>query len=79
MSYSYRADGVKVKKVHHYFHGRIKADAFTTTDYIDGFQYEGDTGLIGNMSGLQFFSTSEGYYDFANNRYIYHYNDHLDK
>ncbi|QQV02988.1 MULTISPECIES: RHS repeat domain-containing protein [Chryseobacterium] len=77
MSYSYRADGVKVKKVHHYFHGRIKADAFTTTDYIDGFQYEGDTGLIGNMSGLQFFATSEGYFDYVNNRYIYHYNDHL--
>ncbi|WP_144283501.1 DUF6443 domain-containing protein [Chryseobacterium echinoideorum] len=76
-SYSYRADGVKVKKVHQYFFGRGKTDAFATTEYIDGFQYNQDTGFTGNISGLQFFSTSEGYFDFANNRYIYHYNDHL--
>ncbi|QQV03153.1 MULTISPECIES: RHS repeat-associated core domain-containing protein [Chryseobacterium] len=74
---SYRADGVKVKKVHHYFFGRGKTDALATTEYINGFQYQEDTGNIGSISGLQFFATSEGYYDFANNRYIYHYNDHL--
>ncbi|MXS72117.1 hypothetical protein GSF70_12905 [Flavobacteriaceae bacterium W22] len=76
-SYSYRADGVKVKKVHHYFFGRGKTDALATTEYIDGFQYHQDTGTTGNISGLQFYATSEGYFDFANNRYIYHYNDHL--
>ncbi|MFC7346935.1 DUF6443 domain-containing protein [Chryseobacterium zhengzhouense] len=77
IKYSYRADGVKIKKVHHYFFGRGKADAFTTTEYIDGFQYKNESGLIGISNGLQFFATSEGYFDFENNRYIYHYNDHL--
>ena len=38
-------------------------------DYLGGFQYE--NGI------LQFFSTSEGYYDFTNTRYVYNYTDHL--
>lgn len=40
-----------------------------TVDYLGGFQYENGT--------LQFFPTSEGYYDFANARYVYNYGDHL--
>lgn len=40
-----------------------------TTDYVDGFQYEDDT--------LKFVPTSEGYFNFENNTYIYHYTDHL--
>ncbi|AQY21157.1 DUF6443 domain-containing protein [Riemerella anatipestifer] len=38
-------------------------------DYLDGFQYE--------ASRLQFFPTSEGYYDYLHKRYVYHYIDHL--
>ncbi|WP_034688382.1 RHS repeat domain-containing protein, partial [Chryseobacterium piperi] len=36
---------------------------------LDGFQYEDNV--------LQFVPTSEGYYDFVKNKYIYHYTDHL--
>lgn len=39
----------------------------TITEYLDGFQYE--NGI------LQFFPTSEGYYDVINGRYVYNYND----
>ncbi|WP_345207886.1 RHS repeat-associated core domain-containing protein, partial [Chryseobacterium ginsengisoli] len=39
------------------------------TDYLDGFQYENAT--------LKFLPTSEGYYNFENNKYIYNYTDHL--
>lgn len=58
-SYTYRADGVKIKKV-------IGAK---TTDYVDGFQYENNL--------LKFIPTTEGYYNFENNKYIYNYVDHL--
>ncbi|WP_050379275.1 DUF6443 domain-containing protein [Chryseobacterium sp. Hurlbut01] len=77
MTYSYRADGVKIKKTHHYFSGRSRADAFEITEYIDGFQYNNEQFGLTGESILKFFSTSEGYYDYVNNRYIYHYNDHL--
>ena len=40
-----------------------------TTDYVDGFQYEDGV--------LKFVPTSEGYFNFENNTYIYHYTDHL--
>lgn len=40
-----------------------------TTDYLDGFQYENNL--------LQFVPTSEGYYDFVKNVYIYNIVDHL--
>jgi RHS repeat-associated protein len=39
------------------------------TDYLDGFQYENAV--------LKFFPTSEGYFNFENNKYIYNYTDHL--
>ena len=38
-------------------------------DYLTGFQYENST--------LQFFPTSEGYFDVVKNKYIYNYTDHL--
>ncbi|WP_396652413.1 RHS repeat-associated core domain-containing protein [Marnyiella aurantia] len=45
----------------------------TTTEYIDGFQYETNT----TIQALQFVPTSEGYFNFVNNTYIYQYKDHL--
>jgi RHS repeat-associated protein len=39
------------------------------TDYLDGFQYENAV--------LKFSPTSEGYFNFENNKYIYNYTDHL--
>ncbi|QCX53796.1 RHS repeat-associated core domain-containing protein [Elizabethkingia sp. JS20170427COW] len=59
ISYTYRADGLKLKKV----------VGTNRVDYLDGFQYANNI--------LQFIPTSEGYYDFVNNRYVYHYTDHL--
>lgn len=69
----YRADGVKQKKMHHYFAGRTRYDVTHTTEYLDGFQYstvENDYGTIHN-NGLQFVPTAEGYFDFVQNKYIY--------
>lgn len=41
----------------------------TTTDYLDGFQY---------VNGeLEFVPTTEGYYDFKKNRYVYQYKDQV--
>ncbi|WP_054508748.1 DUF6443 domain-containing protein [Chryseobacterium sp. ERMR1:04] len=79
-SYIYRADGVKLRKVHNYFSGRTQTDASTVTEYFDGFQYSNDSGIIGVPSvpqGLQFVPTSEGYFDFAQNKYIYQYKDQV--
>ncbi|MFP3541519.1 hypothetical protein, partial [Pseudomonas sp. SIMBA_044] len=45
------------------------------TEYLDGFQYE-----VISTSGdplIKFVSTSEGYFNFENNKYIYNYVDHL--
>ncbi|WP_317167699.1 RHS repeat-associated core domain-containing protein [Chryseobacterium sp. Tr-659] len=39
------------------------------TDYLDGFQY--------TEGSLKFVPTSEGYFNFENNKYIYNYTDHL--
>jgi hypothetical protein len=44
-----------------------QTDAFRTTQNIDGFQYRTETGIAGGTIGLQFFATSEGYFDFVNN------------
>ncbi|WP_411812418.1 DUF6443 domain-containing protein [Chryseobacterium scophthalmum] len=69
-SYVYRADGVKVAKT--YYQG----PSSTTTLYLDGFQYvTTSSGISG--SDLKFVPTSEGYFDFAINAYIYNYTDHL--
>jgi len=77
LKYSYRADGVKTKKTHQYFSGKLQAETIAVTEYIDGFQYDNQQfGFIGS-NALKFFGTSEGYYDYVNNRYIYQYIDHL--
>ncbi|RXM39759.1 hypothetical protein BOQ62_10085 [Chryseobacterium sp. CH21] len=79
--YTYRADGVKVKKLF----GDLE------TDYLDGFQYkstkpsESSPGGIGVIDDpdepaeikLRIIPTSEGYYDALLNQYIYNYTDHL--
>jgi len=74
IAYTYRADGVKVGKN---VGGRLFFS--TTTDYLDGFQYQ--VSLVGDgqdsSNFLQFFPTSEGYFDFQQNKYIYNYTDHL--
>jgi len=58
-SYIYRADGTKAKKIF----------GTTSTDYLDGFQYDNEV--------LKFFPTSEGFYNFERGEYVYHYTDHL--
>jgi len=50
-----------------------QTDAFRTTQNIDGFQYRTETGIAGGTMGLQFFATSEGYFDFVNNPSLPHY------
>ncbi|RXM41070.1 sugar-binding protein [Chryseobacterium sp. CH21] len=74
IQYIYRADGVKVAKKYTPFLGNIE------TNYLDGFQYDnretGETSLPLPPS-LKFVSTSEGYFNFENNKYIYNYTDHL--
>ncbi|PIF45340.1 RHS repeat-associated protein [Chryseobacterium sp. 52] len=83
VSYTYRADGTKVKKIYNY---TPPADPLGTTtsllskitEYLDGFQYEtvGSKKGSGNLT-LKFVPTAEGYYNFENNKYIYNYTDHL--
>lgn len=65
--YLYRADGAKLKKIHTYGSGRTSIETTRKTEYFDGFQYEEGV--------LQFVPTSEGYYDFVQNKYIYQYKD----
>ncbi|WP_284464740.1 DUF6443 domain-containing protein [Chryseobacterium sp.] len=80
-NYTYRADGVKVKKLF----GDIE------TNYLDGFQYK-STFQIESWNGegtyhpdpneipilkLRIIPTSEGYYDTLLNRYVYNFMDHL--
>ncbi|WBV59928.1 DUF6443 domain-containing protein [Chryseobacterium camelliae] len=78
-SYTYRADGAKVRKIYQYKDGTNEFLASITTDYLDGFQYEANPTLANPMAGtvLKFIPTSEGYYDFEKNKYIYTYTDHL--
>lgn len=46
-----------------------KTTASLSVDYLNGFQYEGGV--------MKVLVTSEGYYDFVKNRYIYNQTDHL--
>ncbi|MDR6465075.1 DUF6443 domain-containing protein [Chryseobacterium sediminis] len=74
-SYTYRADGTKVSKTYS-MNGSIE------TNYLDGFQYDNrhayDTSAsLYTIPALKFVPTSEGYYDFTENKYIYNYTDHL--
>ncbi|WP_120233467.1 DUF6443 domain-containing protein [Chryseobacterium sp. AG363] len=79
--YTYRADGVKVKKLF----GDLE------TDYLDGFQYK-STFQKESWNGegifqqdpnevpvvkLRIIPTSEGYYDALLNQYVYQFKDHL--
>jgi RHS repeat-associated protein len=75
--YLYRADGTKLKKTYTYGSATNNTETATATEYLDGFQYEA-TSTTGKFTmGLKFIPTSEGYYDFEKNRYIYSYTDHL--
>ncbi|MGE8513545.1 MAG: hypothetical protein ACN6N7_12635, partial [Chryseobacterium culicis] len=67
--YLYNAAGIKLRKVYTYGTGRAQIEAVSKTDYLDGFQYTNDV--------LSFVPTSEGYYDFVQNKYIYHYTDQV--
>ncbi|MDR6528982.1 RHS repeat-associated protein [Chryseobacterium rhizosphaerae] len=73
----YRADGNKVKKTFTsiYNEGGITATSETETDYLDSFQYA--TNKLTGSQVLQFVPTSEGYFNFVKNMYIYNYTDHL--
>lgn len=75
--YTYRADGAKLQKVHNTFGGRFGRDILSIIDYLDGFQYQWQVGEPAQNRGLQFVPTSEGYFDFIKNKYIYNYLDHL--
>ncbi|WP_449397449.1 RHS repeat-associated core domain-containing protein [Chryseobacterium wanjuense] len=78
--YTYRADGTKVRKEYNYKEASNPQLATTTTDYMDGFQYEATVNLVsptGTLPVLKFMPTAEGYYNFENNKYIYSYLDHL--
>lgn len=70
-NYSYRADGVKVKKLF----GSLE------TNYLDGFQYKYWEDPYGNTANngmkLSFIPTAEGYYDALRSIYYYNYTDHL--
>uniref|UniRef100_UPI00142D3912 RHS repeat domain-containing protein n=2 Tax=Chryseobacterium lathyri TaxID=395933 RepID=UPI00142D3912 len=83
-SYTYRADGTKLKKIYNYTPPIVDPLGTTTTlltqitEYVDGFQYETPTGKKGGTNLiLKFVPTAEGYYNFENNKYIYSYTDHL--
>ncbi|PWW15290.1 RHS repeat-associated core domain-containing protein, partial [Chryseobacterium sp. AG844] len=67
--YIYNADGIKLRKIHTYGTGRTNLETTSKTDYLDGFQYTNDI--------LSFVPTSEGYYDFVQNKYIYNYSDQV--
>lgn len=74
LDYLYRSDGAKLRKKYTYFFSKGQSERFNGTDYLDGFQYSGtQLGII----TLDILPTSEGYYDFRNNRYTYNYTDHL--
>ncbi|ALR29411.1 hypothetical protein ATE47_02165 [Chryseobacterium sp. IHB B 17019] len=78
-TYNYRADGSKIAKVYTFKDPRISNTlATTSTDYLDGFQYEAKSGgTESTIATLQFIPTSEGYFDFGQNKYIYQYKDQV--
>ncbi|WP_295229371.1 DUF6443 domain-containing protein [uncultured Chryseobacterium sp.] len=81
IGYKYRSDGQKLHKTYTYsqmdFMGGFETVELNT-DYLDGFQY-GQSQQFGSVLPLklQFVPTSEGYFDFTKNKYIYNYVDHL--
>ncbi|MBK1895626.1 DUF6443 domain-containing protein [Chryseobacterium paridis] len=77
--YLYRSDGTKLKKTYQYGSADSNTETYTITEYLDGFQYESTASIFKPTSPLtlKFVPTSEGYYNFENNKYIYSYTDHL--
>ncbi|WP_294230018.1 DUF6443 domain-containing protein [uncultured Chryseobacterium sp.] len=75
--YLYRADGSKLRKTYTYGSGKTNSEVNTITEYLDGFQYEATNTGSKFALILKFVPTSEGYYDFEKNKYIYSYTDHL--
>ncbi|WP_336717108.1 DUF6443 domain-containing protein [Chryseobacterium mucoviscidosis] len=69
VSFKYRADGIKMQQVYSYKNPRSGTQLSTATNYLNGFQYI--------ESALSFYPTSEGYYDFQYNRYVYQYKDQV--
>lgn len=63
--YFYSADGTKLSSIQFL----REFGQMIVNDYLDGFQYKDGV--------LQFIPTSEGYYSFTDNRYVYNYTDHL--
>ncbi|SIT20346.1 RHS repeat-associated core domain-containing protein [Chryseobacterium ureilyticum] len=85
-SYLYSADGTKLKKGYSYYQRDWMGNTSlkqSVTEYLNGFQYVLDgSGIIcfdcaPPLPRLQFVPTSEGYFDFVKNKYIYNYTDHL--
>jgi len=71
----YKADGSKIRKEHRY--SENSSYKLKTTEYLDGFQYEIKSISASTAPLLKFIPTSEGYFNFENNKYIYNYVDHL--
>ncbi|WEK70280.1 MAG: DUF6443 domain-containing protein [Candidatus Chryseobacterium colombiense] len=72
--YTYRADGVKVKKLF----GGIETDYLGSFQYKYTYAWEDETGTTMNDEmKLRIIPTSEGYFDALRNRYFYNYTDHL--
>ncbi|BEV05467.1 DUF6443 domain-containing protein [Chryseobacterium gambrini] len=67
--FKYRADGIKTQEVYTYKNPRSGTLLNVDKYYLDGFQYASDF--------LSFVPTSEGYYDFQYNRYVYQYKDQV--
>ncbi|UKB82746.1 DUF6443 domain-containing protein [Chryseobacterium sp. MEBOG06] len=68
-NYLYSADGIKLRKEYTFGSGASNLETHKVTDYLDGFQYTDNV--------LNFVPTSEGYYDFVQKKYIYHYTDQV--
>jgi len=109
LSYLYRADGVKLRKIYSSGGGRGQSTTNNITDYLDGFHYSYNEtvapcpwcrtevayeeqayqqrDIILPPGGLHppsapswllnFVFTTEGFYSYEENRYIYQYRDHL--
>ncbi|AZA53161.1 DUF6443 domain-containing protein [Chryseobacterium sp. G0201] len=70
LNHIYSADGTKLTKQYK------KLSTVINTDYLDGFNYEHSS--MGSIaSDLKFVSTTEGFYSFENNKYIYQYKDQV--
>ncbi|WP_261510111.1 DUF6443 domain-containing protein [Chryseobacterium paludis] len=78
--YLYRADGTKLRKTYIFGSGKSNMETYALTEYLNGFQYEDQVNILSPTTmplTLKFVPTSEGYYNFENNKYIYSYRDHL--